>query len=163
MPRPYYPGTYVKLTNNFNGQSTTALVTDSGNNYVTVNKLTNGFYLEVSGQGTIAGASVPIFRRSDVKTTIAPTNPREMLYYAEMAQGYKYGRMLSTFGNSLAINTVDPKLSSLQKQINKVFAVNVSLITDGRIVKFQTGAGKNGQNGIVDVAAPKKEPIQFWN
>ena len=163
LPRPYYPGTYVKLTNNFNGQSTTALVTDSGNNYVTVNKLTNGFYLEVSGQGTIAGASVPIFRRSDVKTTIAPTNPREMLYYAEMAQGYKYGRMLSTFGNSLAINTVDPKLSSLQKQINKVFAVNVSLITDGRIVKFQTGAGKNGQNGIVDVAAPKKEPIQFWN
>jgi len=42
---------------------------------------------------------------------------------------------------------------------NQVFDVDKG----GRIIRFKTGNFKTGSTGITDVAAPKKEPIQFWN
>jgi hypothetical protein len=147
---------------------------------------------------------ISIIPKSTVSTNVAPTTPREYLYYAELARGYKYGVLNTVFGSSLSdespvnIKTqflekdyyrlkglVDPDtVRNLELQLfklvppnkqdlviefldpvkfkdfkNQVFYVD----TGGQIIRFKTGDFKRGSRGIVDVAAPKKEPIQFWN
>jgi len=201
---PYPVGSYITLINNQNNTRATEQVTDCGLNYVTYIKSVDGFNLPQFDNATIASASVSIIPKSTVVTNIAPTTPREYLYYAELARGYKYGVLNTAFGSSLSDESPaniksqflerdyyrlkglpDPdtvrnlelelfKLAQPSKRDltieflellktkdykNQVFDVDKG----GRIIRFKTGNFKTGSTGITDVAAPKKEPIQFWN
>jgi hypothetical protein len=163
----------------------------------------DNFWLPEFDNGTIASASVSIIPKSTVSTKTAPTTPREYLYYAELARGYKYGVLNTVFGSSLSEDTPKIKPYFLEKDFfrlkeavdvdtvrtlelelfklaqpntrdlvieflepvkfkdfkNQVFYVDAG----GQILRFKTGDFKKGSRGIADVAAPKKEPIQFWN
>lgn len=200
---PYPINSYITLINNQNNTRATEQVIDCGLNYVTYVKSIENFWLPEFDNGTIASASVSIIPKSTVSTTTAPTTPREYLYYAELARGYKYGILNTVFGSSLSEDTpkIKPyflerdffrlkglpepdtvrnlelqlfKLAPPNKQTlifefldpvkfkdfkNQVFTVDLG----GQIVRFKTGDFKRGSRGIVDVAVPKKEPIQFWN
>ncbi len=200
---PYTVNSYITLINNQNNTRATEQVIDCGLNYVTYVKSVEDFWLPEFDNATIASASVSIIPKSTVSTTTAPTTPREYLYYAELARGYKYGVLNTVFGSTLSEDTfkVDPyflekdffrlkeavdvdtartlelelfKLAQPNKRDlvieflnpvkfkdfkNQVFTVAPS----GQIIRFKTGDFKPGSRGIVDVAAPKKEPIQFWN
>ena len=201
---PYPVGSYITLINNQNNTRATEQVTDCGLNYVTYIKSVDGFNLPQFDNATIASASVSIIPKSTVVTNVAPTTPREYLYYAELARGYKYGVLNTAFGSSLSDESPaniksqflerdyyrlkglpDPdtvrnlelelfKLAQPSKRDltieflellktkdykNQVFDVDKG----GRIIRFKTGNFKTGSTGITDVAAPKKEPIQFWN
>ncbi len=200
---PYTVNSYITLINNQNNTRATEQVIDCGLNYVTYIKSVEDFWLPEFDNATIASASVSIIPKSMVSTTTAPTTPREYLYYAELARGYKYGVLNTVFGSALSEDTFRPKPYFLEKDFfrlkeavdvdtirtlelelfklaqpnkrdlvvefldpvkfkdfkNQVFTVAPS----GQIIRFKTGDFKPGSRGIVDVAAPKKEPIQFWN
>ena len=201
---PYPVGSYITLINNQNNTRATEQVTDCGLNYVTYVKSVDGFNLPQFDNATIASASVSIIPKSTVVTNVAPTTPREYLYYSELARGYKYGVLNTAFGSSLSdespaniksqflerdyyrlkglpdpdtvrnlelqlFKLVQPSKRDLTIEFlqplkfkdfkNQVFYVDPG----GRIIRFKTGNFKTGSTGIVDVAAPKKEPIQFWN
>ncbi len=200
---PYTVNSYITLINNQNNTRATEQVIDCGLNYVTYVKSVENFWLPEFDNATIASASVSIIPKSSVSTTTAPTTPREYLYYAEIAKGYKYGVLNTVFGSTLSEDTFKVKpyflerdffrlkgllepdtVRNLELQLfklappnrqtlifefldpvkfkdfkNQVFTVDLG----GQIVRFKTGDFKAGSRGIVDVAAPKKEPIQFWN
>jgi len=200
---PYPVDSYITLINNQNNTRATEQVVDCGLNYVTYTKSVDNFWLPEFDNGTIANASVSIIPKTTVSTKTAPTTPREYLYYAELARGYKYGVLNTVFGSSLSDETTKIKPYFLEKDFfrltglpesdtvntlelqlfklaqpntrdlviefldpvkfkdfkNQVFYVD----TGGQIIRFKTGDFKRGSRGIVDVAAPKKEPIQFWN
>ena len=262
---PYPTGSYVRITNNANASYITVLVEDSGLNYVTFTKPNLEFALPAYDSATIASASIVVYPKNRVSTQVAPTRPRENLYYAELARGYRYGVINTPFGSSIAqpsfdlntqflgfnklkikgitsflnssliekdslklrspisnklapefifkftfeANTVQvlnfdttvsqlernsiklrglidvPSLGQLRKQLFQLlqpgrhthlieflyrFKVDKNQISEiqlgvnkGIITTFKTGDYKPGSTGIVDVAAPKKEPIQFWN
>jgi hypothetical protein len=50
-------------------------------------------------------------------------------------------------------------VDTVKDAINQILYID----TNGQITRYKTGAFKTGSPGIADVAAPKKEPIQFWN
>ena len=105
-----------------------------------------------------------LIQQSSVRTTIAPINPRETLYYSTIAKGKQYGTLYSVFGSTLAEDTpiVDSAASgTLEKDSYKFTMFTVD--SAGLLVRLKTGDFKSGSNGIADVAAPKKEPVQFWN
>jgi hypothetical protein len=203
---PYPTGSYVRITNNANAGYITVLVEDSGLNYVTFNKPNIEFALPAYGSSTIASASIAVYPKDRVSTIVAPVRPRENLYYAELAGGYRYGVINTPFGssiseNGLLLNTVSLlnrdsikltglseyliPVGQLRKQLEELRLPSDSqrLITfvdrfkleadriheiqlgasNGIIRILKTGDYKAGSNGIVDVAAPRKEPIQFWN
>jgi hypothetical protein len=138
-----------------------------------------------------------------VTTNVAPTTPREMLYYANIAGGYKYGQLNTVWGSSLSDESpYNIKISSLERDQWRIRAVRETLnsgnlekqlmvlrtisnpieitflnplklkdyknqvffvANNGLILKLKTGNSAKGERGIFDPAAPKKEPIQFWN
>jgi hypothetical protein len=192
------------LINNQNSTRATERVVDCGLNYVTYTKSVDRFWLPEFDHATIASASVSIIPKSTVSTNVAPTTPREYLYYAELAQGYKYGVLNTAFGSSLSDESpaniqaqflerdyyrlkglLDPDtVRNLELQLFKLVPPDKRILANefldpvkfkdftnqvfyvdpgGRILRFKTGDFKRGSSGIVDVAAPKKEPIQFWN
>ena len=202
---PYPVGSYVRITNNANASYITVLVEDSGLDYVTFTKPNLEFALPAYGSGTIASASIAVYPKDRVSTQVAPTRPRESLYYAELARGYKYGVINTPFGSSISengqlTNTVsflnrdsikltglldNIDVGQLRKQLFElrlptdsqrlITFVNRFKLEADRVHEIQLGASngvirilktgdyKKGSNGIIDVAAPKKEPIQFWN
>jgi hypothetical protein len=202
---PYPIGSYVRITNNLDRTFITVLAQDSGLDYVTFTKPSIEFGLLAYGSATIASASIAVYPKDRVSTQVAPTRPRESLYYAELARGYKYGVINTPFGssiseNGLLRNTVsllnrdstkligmitDTAIGQLRKQLfqlrlpgrntllnefltsfrldkNKIEVIQIG-VSNGIITTFKTGDFKKGGNGIIDVAAPRKEPIQFWN
>lgn len=201
---PYPVNSYITLINNQNSARANEQVVDCGLNYVTYVKSVEGFNLPQFDNATIASASVSIIPKSTVSTNVAPTTPREYLYYAELARGYKYGVINTAFGSSLSDESPaniqaqflerdyyrlkglhDPDtVRNLELQLFKLVPPNKRSLAieflnpvkfkdfkhqvfyvdpGGRILRFKTGDFKQGSRGIVDVAAPKKEPIQFWN
>ena len=102
--------------------------------------------------------------QAGVRTTVAPINSRETLYYSQIAKGKQYGTLYTVYGSTLAEDTpkVDTAASgTLEKDSYKFTMFTVDKL--GLLVRLKTGDFKSGSNGIVDVAAPKKEPVQFWN
>jgi hypothetical protein len=202
---PYPVGSYVRITNNLNTAYSTASVIDAGLNYVTFNKPADNFALPAFASATIASASIAVYPREQVRTSVPSNRARENLYYAEMAPGRKYGVINTAFGSSVSENSFNIDLTSmlnrdsvklkgltdnidvaqLRKQLFELRLPTdlVRLITfvdrfkleadriheiqlgasNGVIRILKTGDFKKGSNGIIDVSAPRKEPIQFWN
>lgn len=204
---PYPVGSYVRITDNSTAKYITVPVTDAGIDYVTFVKPSDDFALPAFGSGTIASASVTVYPRSQVRTTVAPTRSRENLYYAELARGYRYGVINTPFGSSISDNSFNLSttvsllnrdsitlkglsdylipVGQLRKQLfdlrspidlrRSIALVDRFKLEADRIHEIQLGASngvirilktgdyKPGSTGIIDVAAPKKEPIQFWN
>ena len=101
--------------------------------------------------------------KTTVLTNVAPSSPREYLFYAELARGYKYGVLMTPFGSALSTtNNHNINTQFLERDYYRLKGL-IFLDSSGQIVRFKTGNFKKGSLGIVDVAAPKKEPIQFWN
>lgn len=225
-------GTYIKLTNTVTGSEVTAPVTATGQNFVTFTKPVEELF---SGAGTqIISASVSVIPTAGVRTILAPVNPRERLFYAQMAGGYRnnssiqqaisFGKVydqlekltfiprVSPIIRMFTYNTVKVELGKLNSVYEKFRAVEKShrfitflakkptpvynpdtfglllLPVPGfRSIKFGVYSGKfedlqlvlgksgglvgrlragdfaPGNRGFKDVAAPRKEPIQFWN
>jgi hypothetical protein len=204
---PYPVGSYVRITNNLNASYITVLVEDSGLDYVAFTNPNTEFALPAYGSSTIASASVTVYPKTQVRTTVAPTRSRENLYYAELAGGYRYGVINTPFGFSISENSfnLSPSVSSINPDSIKLIGISEYLIPVGQLRKqlfelrlptdfrrliafvdrfkleadriheiqlgasngviriLKTGDYKPGSTGIIDVAAPKKEPIQFWN
>jgi len=202
---PYPVGSYVRITDNLNAGYVTVLVEDSGLDYVTFDKSADNFALPAFTSATIASASITVYPKNRVSTTVAPTRPRENLYYAELAPGRRFGVINTPFGSSISENSFNIDLTSmlnrdsiklkglidnttvaqLRKQLFELrlptdfrrlitFVDRFKLEADriheiqlgaskGVIRVLKTGDFKKGSTGIVDVAAPRKEPIQFWN
>ena len=201
---PYVVGSFVRITNNNNSSYITVPVTNAGTNFITYTKTSNEFYVDQTANATIASASVSIYPRASVRTTVPPTRPRESLFYAELARGYRYGVVNTPFGSSLddsnfaiksgllerdSLRVRDVPFIFLQGDLQKdsikvrppvelffpqgnIFRYRVPPEKVAEAFKFQivenilrlkTGDFKTGSTGIIDVAAPKKEPIQFWN
>ena len=202
---PYPIGSYVRITNNLDRTFITVLAQDSGLNYVTFTKPSVEFGLLAYGSATIASASIAVYPKDRVSTQVAPSRPRENLYYAELASGYRYSVINTPFGSSISENGLlrnnvsllnrdstkligmitNTAIGQLRKQLfqlrlpgrntllnefltsfrldkNKIEVIQIG-VSNGIITTFKTGDFKKGGNGIIDVAAPKKEPIQFWN
>jgi hypothetical protein len=201
---PYVVGSFVRITNNNDNSYITVPITDAGSNFITYTKTSSEFYVDQIANATIASASVSLYPRTSVRTTVPPTRPRESLFYAEMAKGYRYGVVNTPFGKSLddsnfainsgllerdALRIRDVPFIFLQANLQKdsikvrppvdlffsqgnIFRYRVPPEKVAEVFKFQivenilrlkTGDFKTGSTGIIDVAAPKKEPIQFWN
>jgi hypothetical protein len=96
-----------------------------------------------------------------VKTTVAPTNAREALYYAELGPGIRTNSTIS-YGNTFNELLRNIAVESLTKDIFKLRTITVN-DSRGLIVKLIAGDGRRGATGFIDTGAPKKEPIQFWN
>lgn len=158
--KPLYPvGEYVQITDSFARVSKIVQVTDAGSNFIEFLKGDNTIQLTAFQSALLASASVYVYPRTSVNTTIAPQNARENLYYAELAKGFRgvfLGR--SRFAAALPVDT---GVFSLQKPVSALKTIRLETI--GNVVKLIAGDYKKGSAGISDVAAPKKEPIQFWN
>jgi hypothetical protein len=201
---PYVVGSFVRITNNNNSSYITVPVTNAGTNFITYTKTSNEFYVDQTANATIASASVSIYPKSSVRTTVPPTRPRESLFYAELAGGYRYGVVNTPFGSSLDDSNFRITSGLLQRDSTKIKDVSAIILQGNlqkdsikvrlpvdlsfsrgdifryrvppekvaetfkfqiveNILKLKTGDFKTGSTGIIDVAAPKKEPIQFWN
>ena len=229
---PFAVGTYIKLTNTLTGSAVTAPVTATGQNFVTFTKPIEELYSSIGTQ--IISASVSVIPTTSVRTILPPVNPRERLFYAQMAGGYRnnssiqqaisFGKVfdqlekltfiprVSPIIRMYTYNTVKIELGKLNSVYEKFRAVEEShnlltflakrptpvknpdslgllLLPVGgfRSIKFGVFAGKfedlqiflgvsrglvgrlragdfaPGNRGFKDVAAPRKEPIQFWN
>ena len=84
---PYTVGTYVTITNS-NGLKETVLVTAATNSSIAFNDPFSGFIVNGSAV-SLASASVEYYPQSSVITKVQPTNPRENLYYFNIAPGYR--------------------------------------------------------------------------
>jgi hypothetical protein len=110
---PYPVGSYVRITNNLNTAYSTASVIDAGLNYVTFNKPADNFALPAFASATIASASIAVYPREQVRTSVPSNRARENLYYAEMAPGRKYGVINTAFGSSVSENSFNIDLTSM--------------------------------------------------
>jgi hypothetical protein len=110
---------------------------------------------------TIRLTGAEYYPKTLVKTTVAPTNAREALYYAELGPGIRTNSTIS-YGNTFNELLRNIAVESLTKDIFKLRTITVN-DSRGLIVKLIAGDGRRGATGFIDTGAPKKEPIQFWN
>lgn len=102
---PYPVGSYVSMTK-INDPLGTYVFQVVGSTFNTVTTALPTDWDSTWIWGTISSASSPVYPRTSVRTSVAPTNAREMLYYAELATGYKTNSSIEyglTFAD-LAIN-----------------------------------------------------------
>jgi hypothetical protein len=110
---------------------------------------------------TIRLTGAEYYPKTLVKTTVAPTNAREALYYAELGPGIRTNSTIS-YGNTFNELLRNIAVESLTRDIFKLRTITVK-DSGGLIVKLIAGDGRRGATGFIDTGAVKKEPIQFWN
>jgi hypothetical protein len=130
---PYQLGQQVKVTSQSLSYVGTFTVVDSGLNYVTFSNPGNFPY-----STDLVISNLPIvYPQSQVKITTRPTNARERLYYAQIAQGYKSGTLITPYGSIIQQDSTATSVSSgrLERWVvpaNQVIDVsrnNLTLIT----------------------------------
>ena len=101
-----------------------------------------------------------LYAQSLVSTNVAPTNARENLYYATLAQGF---RSRPNYSYTTEYKE-SPYTYSLGRIVNKFIAsIDSSNIDYGKINVFKFGDFKAGSNKMQDMASTKKAPVQFWS
>ena len=150
-------GEVIRIRNINSGYTTDVIVTNCTFN--SVSYTSSNLLPEISRTFVESGSS--LIPQSTVRTNLAPTNPRERLYYATMTPGYKAKYILNAGYSSLIYNY--NVASILGKRTNPNVYFSVGSVFYGKIDKFIVGDFKKGSNKMQDMAATKKAPIQFWS
>jgi hypothetical protein len=159
-------GEKVRVRNATTGRSTFETVVGCTFNSVTIS-LPSIPITEIAN--TFIDSGFTTYQQNFVKTSSAPINARERFYYSKMAQGYKSTNIYSlgtSYADTSSLNNTTFNLSyanitPTNPILKPAYAKNYE--NTNFIVKFKTGDFKRGSNGIVDPAAIKKAPIQFWS
>jgi hypothetical protein len=205
IANPYPAGSFVVVNridfNNGTSETYTEEVLESGFNFVKI-RLLEGWSIKWIFE-TITTPYADVYPTEFVKTITAPSKPRELLKYSQIATGYKTNNTLQqgfsfepdyTFDLSKVTllerdstklqeisNIFLNKITTLEKSIlslNEIYPNSMRL--NGRIEISKFGKDFNEFSLVVvpenrgliirlktkeyfDIAAPKKEPIQFWN
>ena len=122
---PYSVGTYVTITNS-RDQKQTVLVTAATNSSIAFNDPFTGFVVNGSAV-SLASASVEYYPQSSVRTNVQPTNPRENLYYFNMAPGIKAEKNIS-----VASDNVNLQANVLGKSSNIAILKDINSYADIR-------------------------------
>ena len=158
-------GEKVRVRNATTGRSTLETVVECTYDSVTIslpsipiNEITN----------TFIDSGFTAYGQNFVRTTLMPTNAREVFYYARMAKGFrstnKYSQTTS-YADTPSLNNTTFKLPytyTIPKAILRpAYTSNYQNIDF--VARFKTGDFKRGSNGTIDPAVAKKPPIQFWS
>ena len=114
---------------------------------------------------TVIDSGFTLYPQSSVRTTTAPTNVRENLYYSVIAPGLRGDTIYpqgTNYASAVQIdNTAFKHLFTNRTPVRSVY--NANYLNISQTVRFKTGNFKRGSNGIQDPAEIKKPPVQFWS
>lgn len=114
---------------------------------------------------TVIDSGFTLYPQSSVRTTTAPTNVRENLYYSVIAPGLRGDTIYprgTNYASAVQIdNTAFKHLFTNRTSVRSVY--NANYLDISQTVRFKTGNFKRGSNGIQDPAEIKKPPVQFWS